>query len=65
MPETDTSMPARFVTIVDAAKKTGVGIGQILALAEAGRIASELRRVIDLDDLRRYLDRALSREEGT
>lgn len=50
----DTSS-AHLVSIAEAARATGSDVFTVLRLAEEGVIPSELRRVVDLDALRRHL----------
>lgn len=53
----DTSRTAKapLVSIAEAARTTGQDIFTVLRLAEEGVIPSEVRRVVDLDALRRHL----------
>lgn len=47
--------PQAFVSVAEAARLTGVDVFTILRLAEDGYVPSEVRRVVDLDSLRRHL----------
>ena len=47
--------PPALVSIAEAARLTGLDAFTILALAEDDRIPSEVRRLVDVHALRRYL----------
>lgn len=44
-----------LVSIAEASRATGLDVLTILQLAEADHIPSEVRRLVDLDALRRHL----------
>ena len=50
----DTPTP-HLVSVAEAAAATGLDVFAVLRLAEDGAIGSEVRRVVDLDALRRHL----------
>jgi hypothetical protein len=53
--DTDTTTPTPLVSVTAAAAATGLDVIAVLQLVEDGVIASEVRRVVDLDGLRRHL----------
>lgn len=51
------------VSVAEAARATGLDVFAVLRLAEEGVIPSEVRRLVDLDALRRHL--ATNPQEST